>query len=103
MGRCGLSSEVLGRDCWPVRRFGCWLTWLGGWPTDFVLLTTRWFWDGDWSGEGDRDLNLSEGSLRFVQCGGLLCISQEIDKSFSPSTTEVRVVLPLMIRRGKAV
>ena len=57
----------------------------------------RWLWDGDLSGEGDRDLNLSEGSLRFVQCGGLLSISQEIDKSFAPSTTEVRVVLPLIM------
>ena len=93
----------MGRDCWPVSCLG--LEELAGgtgaWelrvPADFVCFTERWWWQGDWRGEGEWDLKWSAGGRRFVPSAGLFCFSEQMTKSFVPSTIAVMVVLLLIL------
>ena len=93
----------MGRDCWHVSCLGLEQlaggtgAWELGVPADFVCFTARWWWDGEWRGEGDRDLKWSAGGLRFVPSAGLFCFSEQMTKSFVPSTTAVMAVLLLIL------
>ena len=66
-------------------------------PADFVCFTVRWWWQGDWRGEGEQDLKWSAGGRRFVLSAGLFCFSEHMTKSLVPSTTAVMVVLLLIL------